>query len=176
MRIFCFLHCIMDILIDGKTSYEKRYKAVFDGPLWPMGIEVKWQPQSAKDKERVHAFGDKRLEGIFVGYSQDPGGGWNENVIIIDKLDLETKSINQIHHRKCLWKEVEPMLEDDGEFIFPLADGDWPQPGIGDRALKMKERRDLRKAAKKEKMSSLLAARARRRQLSAAIGRRSARA
>ncbi len=79
-------------------------------------------------------------------------GGWNENINVIDKLELETKSINQMRHRKCLWKEVEAVLEEDGEFIFPLSDGDWPQPGIGDRALKMKERRELRKAAKKEKL------------------------
>ncbi len=128
MKAFCFLHCVLDIQVEGKTAYEKRNNAIFDGPIWAVGIEVKWQPQSQKDKERVHAFGDKRLDGIFVGYSQDPGGGWNENVYVIDKLDLETKSINQIRPRKCLWQEVEPVLEEDGEVIFTLSDGEWQQP------------------------------------------------
>ena len=44
-----------------------------------------------------------------------------------------------------------PVIEVDGEYILPLADGDWSQPGTGERDIEIKERRDLRKQEREGK-------------------------
>ena len=77
-----------------------------------------------------------------------------ERYLFVDKQDLETKSLAEIQPHKCLWKDVTPVLEEDDQYIFPLADGDWPQPGTGERSLKMKERKELRSKARKEKIAA----------------------
>ena len=68
----------MNIQVEGKTAFEKRFGVDFDGPIWAMGIEIEWLPQSKADKARIHSFGKKKLEGVFLGYVQEPGGGWSD--------------------------------------------------------------------------------------------------
>ena len=53
---------------NGKTAFEKRYGQKFDGPSIPFGTSVEYIPITAKDKSRVHQFGQKTLKGIFLGY------------------------------------------------------------------------------------------------------------
>ena len=70
MNCFCYLKNVIDLLDDGQTAYQRRWKTDFAGPLIPLGAEVNWKPISQKDKARLHAFGSSVLSGIFLGYDQ----------------------------------------------------------------------------------------------------------
>jgi hypothetical protein len=106
MKCFCFLRNIVDALQDGKTPWERRFGAPFDGPIWPCGAYVKYKPYSPTDKARLE-FGDKLLPGIFVGYEQRAGGGWSRNLLIIDWEQMDTADRkSQVHTRTVHYKEV----------------------------------------------------------------------
>ena len=62
-------------LESGSTAYKNRFDSDFTGPLIPFGAEVTYLPITQKDKGKLHAFGSKLLSGIFLGYSQQAGGG-----------------------------------------------------------------------------------------------------
>jgi len=66
MRFFCFMSNVLDILIDGKTSYENRWGRKFGGPLYPFGCEVDYHA-IGPDKDRCSQFGTKTLPGFFLG-------------------------------------------------------------------------------------------------------------
>ena len=83
-----FLANITDELQDGQTSYKKRFGKNFYGPRIPFGAAVWYKPSSQKDKDRVHKVGNKLLLGIFGGYSQQYGGGWNNDVFVHDQEEI----------------------------------------------------------------------------------------
>jgi hypothetical protein len=91
MDYYCFVRNIVDILGDGKTSYERRFGKPFQGPFIPLGAAIRYLPSYKKDKDRTHQLGEKTLDGIFMGYSQISGGGWNGDLLIIDAEELSTK-------------------------------------------------------------------------------------
>jgi len=82
---YCFLRVINDLLVEDKTSWEKRFGEVFQGPRIPLGAGCTYKPSSEKDQARLHQLGAKMLAGIFVGYSQHSGGGWNGDLLIVDQ-------------------------------------------------------------------------------------------
>ena len=77
MTCYCFLRNAVDVQRDGTTPYEKRFSISFPGPLIPMGAAVDYKPSSDKDRRRLHEYGQSVLPGIFMGYAQQAGGGWN---------------------------------------------------------------------------------------------------
>ena len=64
MECYCFLRNIQDLLSDGKTPYERRFRMPFNGPVIPFGVMVEYHSISAKDISRLHQFGPEVLPGI----------------------------------------------------------------------------------------------------------------
>ena len=64
MECHCYMRNILDLLSDGKTPCERRFK----GPIIPFGSLVEYHPFSTKDQSRIHQFGKKVLPGTFLGY------------------------------------------------------------------------------------------------------------
>ena len=84
MNCFCFLRNVVLALEGGDTAYKKRFGSDFTGPLIPFGAMVKYHPITQKDKGRVHQMSDKLLPGVFLGYSQQSGGGWSGDLLLCD--------------------------------------------------------------------------------------------
>jgi hypothetical protein len=87
MNCYCFLRNVVDILANGSTAYKARFGEDFRGPTIPCGAEITYHPISDKDKKRCHQMGQKLLSGIFLGYIQHAGGGWANDLQIIDWED-----------------------------------------------------------------------------------------
>ena len=66
MKCFCFLKNVIDQTSE-ETAYKRRFGYDFAGPLIPFGAHADFLPSSKADKARVHQFGSKMLQGIFVG-------------------------------------------------------------------------------------------------------------
>ena len=73
MECYTYLRNVTDLLSDGKTPYERRFGMPFDGPVTPFGARVEYHPISAKGQSRLHQFGAKVLQGIFLGYVLSAG-------------------------------------------------------------------------------------------------------
>ena len=69
MECFCYFCHIQDLLSDGRTPYEMRFGVPFKGLVVPFGAMVESHPISAKDISRLHQFGPKVLQGLFLGYA-----------------------------------------------------------------------------------------------------------
>jgi len=133
---FCFLHCVVDQVVGTQgqqagTPYFQRFGENFAGPIIPMGAEVTYIPQSKQDKARLHPLGRSTLRGIFLGYKQQAGGGWSQDVDIIDWEEIDTAEHKaRVYPRTCHYKEINIQKElNTGNFIFPLANGELNQPG-----------------------------------------------
>ena len=133
-----------------------RFKEDFRGPIIPFGAEVHYFPLSTEDKARVHQMADKWLLGIFAGYKQQAGGGWANNLWVIDWDELnESKHINQVYLRDIPHAQVWPQMNGD-KFIFPLVNGDLIQPGfkateLSRRALKRSRQQKAKEEEEEEK-------------------------
>ena len=84
MECFCYLRNVQDLLADGKTPYERRFGESFKGPVIPSGALVEYLPNSESDKARIHQFGKKVLQGIFLGYALIAGGIWKGDILVAD--------------------------------------------------------------------------------------------
>lgn len=95
----------------------------------PFGAEISYLPITAKDNKKQHALGSKTRKGIFLGYSQQSGGTWNGDLLILDWGEMENaQTIAAIHIKRLKAKEVIPTMR--GELHnFPCADGKLRQPG-----------------------------------------------
>ena len=123
MKCYCYVRNIVDALKDGKTPYERRFGEPFNGPIIPFGAKISYKPITSSDKKRLHQFGIKVLPGIFVGYSLRVGGGWTGDLRVLDWEDLE-KAENTLDIKIKRFKAAEiNVLNDEGNFIFPCADG-----------------------------------------------------
>ena len=69
MECYTYLRNVTDLLSDGKTPYERRFRQSFKGPIIPCGSWVEYHPFTAKDQSRIHQFGKKVLPGLFLGYA-----------------------------------------------------------------------------------------------------------
>ena len=157
MRCFCFLRNVVDVLFHGSTAWKSRFGQDFKEAILPFGCEITYLPRSESEKSKLHAFGDKWLQGIFLGYVQQKGGGFANQFLVIDWDDLNKatsvgtamRQIKQCHH-----KEVLPVLY-NGKHRFPLAEGDLDQPGVTSsitRKIKIRKRKiaEASEAAEKE--------------------------
>ena len=106
----------------------------FKGPIIPFGSLVEYYPISAKDQSRIHQFGKKVLPGLFLGYALYAGGIWKGDVLVADIGELETMDASEIYSTRLNAKEV-TFPKENGEFIFPVADGRIKLPG-GDQDLR----------------------------------------
>ena len=48
-----------------------------------------YKPTSPSDESKVHKFGNKLLQGIFLGYDQEAGGAWSGDYLILDAEELQ---------------------------------------------------------------------------------------
>ena len=110
-----------------------RFGQPFKGPIIPFGSLVECYPTSAKDQSRIHQFGKKVLPGLFLGYALYAGGIWKGDVLVADLEELETMDASEIYSKRLNAKEV-IFHKENGEFIFPVADGRIKLPG-GDQEL-----------------------------------------
>ena len=101
--------------------------------LFPFGSLVEYHPITAKDQSRIHQFGKKVLPGLFLGYALFVGEIWKGDVLIADLEELETMDASEIYSKRLNAKEV--ISPEQGEFIFPIADGRIKLPG-GDQELR----------------------------------------
>ena len=68
MECYTYLRNVTDLLSDGKTPNERRFRQPFKGSIIPFGSLVEYHP-TAKDQSRIHQFGKKVLPGLFLGYA-----------------------------------------------------------------------------------------------------------
>ena len=122
MECYTYLRNVQDLLSDGKTPYERRFGKPFEGPIIPFGSLVEHYPISAEDQSRIHRFGKKVLPGLFLGYALYAGGIWKGDILVADIEELETMDASEIHSKRPNAKEV-IFPKENGEFIFPTADG-----------------------------------------------------
>ena len=122
MECYTYLRNVTDLLSDGKTPYERRFGQPFKGPIIPFGSLVEYHPITAKDQSRIHQIGKKVLPGLFLGYALYAGRIWKGDVLIADLEELETMDASEIYSKRLNAKEV-IFPEQNGKFIFPVADG-----------------------------------------------------
>ena len=140
MACYCFLRNVHDIQSEGKTPFSLRFGEDFTGPIIPFGAEVTYKPITDKDKERLHKYGRKELNGIFVGYAQHAGGGWTGDLLLVDSEEIEdAESVSDIYIKRFKAQEVNPTKIADN-FRFPLAQGDLRQPGAQPRTRRSRSR------------------------------------
>ena len=82
-----------------KSPYERRFGTTFDGPVTPFGAEIYFNPFTTKDKRR-HQFGTKMLPRIYMGYTENSGGGWTGDFIIADWHDIEKNVASEVHAKR----------------------------------------------------------------------------
>eukprot|EP00973_Karenia_brevis_P080472 11165493-Karenia_brevis.AAC.1 len=83
------MYNVRTVLKSGKTPFENRCGIKFGGPFIPFGAQVHYKPASPTGSDMLHKYGEKALSGIFAGYHQQCGGGWDESVYVIDWQRLE---------------------------------------------------------------------------------------
>ena len=111
MNCFCFLRNVSIVLETGNTAFKNRFGSDFSGPLIPFGAEVTYLPITQKDKGKSHAFGSKVLAGIFLGYSQQAGGGWSGDLLIADWEEVASaQAFTDIHVKRLKAQEVTPRV------------------------------------------------------------------
>ena len=111
------IYCLM-----GKTPYERRFGQPFIRPIIPFGSLVEYHSCNCEGQSRIHQFGKKVLPGLFIGYALYAGGIWKGGILIADLEELETMDASEIYSKRLNAKEVIFPIE-EGEFIFPIADG-----------------------------------------------------
>ena len=132
MECYTYLRNVTDLLSDGKTPYERRFGQPFKGRIIPFGSLVEYYPISAKDQSRIHQFGKKVLHGICQGYALYAGGLWKGDAPVADLEELETMDASEIYSKRLNAKEVIFPPKEEGEFIFPIADGRIKPLGVTD--------------------------------------------
>ena len=75
---------VCDVVREGKTAYQTRHDADFDGKLLPFGCLVHYKPASIREKESLQKFGPRMTQGIFVGYHLHSGGKWSGDYKVLD--------------------------------------------------------------------------------------------
>ena len=94
----------------------------------PFGVEVTYKPSAPKDKERLHTYGRKTLSGIFIGYSQNAGGSWDEDLLLVDWHELEQADrASDVHVKRVKFKGVVPSML-GSRYRFRLQTNELKQP------------------------------------------------
>ena len=134
MECCTYLRNVTDLLSDGKSPYERRFGKPFIGPIIPFGSLVEYHPITAKDQSRIHQFGKKVLPGLSLDTLCTRVNFWKGDVLVADIEELETMDASEIYSERLNAKEV-IFPKENGNFIFPVADGRIKLPG-GDQELR----------------------------------------
>ena len=94
----------------------------FKGPIIPFGSLVEYHPTTAKDQSRIHQFVRKVLPRLFLGCALHAGGILKGDVLVADLEELETMDASEIYTKRLDAKKV-IFPKENGNFIFPIADG-----------------------------------------------------
>ena len=122
MECYCYLRNVQDLLADEKTPYERRLGESFKGPIIPFGAQVEYLPNSERDKARIHHFGKKVLQGIFLlDMLLILGGIWKGDILIAAIEELQKLDASEIYPKRLHAKVL--ISQRDGEFVFLVADG-----------------------------------------------------
>ena len=90
-----------------ETAFKRRFGFDVAGPLIPFGAHVEYLPITEEDKARRHQFGSKMLQGIFLGYEQQSGGGWSKDLLVADWDAIENaEHVSDIHPKRFKEKEI----------------------------------------------------------------------
>ena len=106
----------------GRRPIKKRFGQPSKGPIIPFGSLVEYPLFTAKDQSRIHQFGKKVLSGLFLGYALYADGIWKGDILVADVEELETMDASEIYSKRLNAKEV-ILPQENGKFIFPVADG-----------------------------------------------------
>ena len=97
-RLFLFLTFLQLGNLPPQTAYKARFGEDFRGPILPFGCAIKYDPRNKEEKRRLHGMAEKKLEGIFVGYEQQAGGGWTDKLLIADIDEIrEAKTVSSVN-------------------------------------------------------------------------------
>ena len=129
MTCYCFLRGVTDVMKDGYTPYKSKFLKDFKGDKIPFGAELEYRPSAPNDRLRLHKYGDKTLQGIFIGYDQRAGGDWSGDYLVVDWEEREqADNAREVHVKRV--KEINKLTL-KGKFRFPLAEGALSQPAPG---------------------------------------------
>ena len=113
----------------GDTAWKRRFGTDFLGPTILFGAEVLYKPSSPEDNKRVYKFGNKLLNGIFVGYVLHAGGGWTADVLLVDQEEINiAKYRSECQPKRIKFAEVH-LAQQEENFRFPMIEYDLNQPG-----------------------------------------------
>ena len=106
MECYCYLRNIQALLSDWKTPYEREFGVPCKGPVIPFGAMVEHHPISARDLSRLHQFGPKLLQSIFLGYALHAVRIWKGDILVADIEELEEMDRSDLHVSRVNAKEV----------------------------------------------------------------------
>ena len=106
----------------GRLHAKDVLGNLLKGRIIPFGSLVEYYTISPKDQSRIHQFVKKVLPGLFLGYALYAGGIWKGDTMVADIEELETMDASEIYSKRLHAKEV-IFPEENGKFIFPVADG-----------------------------------------------------
>ena len=111
-----------DLLADGKTPCERRFGYFFLRTTYSIWCTGRIPP---KFRERQSWNSSIRKESItrnLLWTCFDRGRNWRGDILITDIEELEKLDASEIFPRRLNAKEV-LITHEDGEFVFPVADG-----------------------------------------------------
>ena len=144
MECYTYLRNIQDLLSEEKTPCERRFGEPFKKPIIPLGSLVEYHPITAKDQSRIHQFVKKVLPGLFLGYALYASICKESLTWIVRRIRIVRGWNLEGWHTGCRpWRvgndgrirNVVIFPKEEGEFIFPAADGRIKLPG-GDQELR----------------------------------------
>ena len=128
-KCFWYLRHIQVKLADRMSPYERRFGTPFDCAVTP-----------TKDKSRLHqSTWYTMLQGKFIGYALNSGGGRTGGLIITDWHDTENIIASEVHVESFKFKVV-GIKKLQNAFIFPCADGFPRQEGHTPRQSSRRQR------------------------------------
>ena len=89
-----------------------RFGVDFKGPKIPFGAEVLYKPSGDSDVKKLSRFGSKMLPGIFLGYVQHSGCGWQGDLLVLDQEEIsKAEHWHEVQdHRRVKASEVQVIL------------------------------------------------------------------
>ena len=85
------------LLAQRKTAFEKRIGKELDEPSMPFGTLVEYIPITAKDKSRIHQFGQQTLKGVFFSFVLRAGGSWSDDLAVASYEELQESEAAEIN-------------------------------------------------------------------------------
>ena len=125
MECSCYLRNVQDLVADGKTPCERRFREAIKKAQWFLlgqWLNLVSCPISARAQSTLHQCGKKVLPGIVLGCALIAGWIWKGDIMVADIQELETMDASEIHPRRINAKEVLTPQRGE-EFLFPVADG-----------------------------------------------------